>query len=795
MNSRKVLVAARAAYGRIARAPILLTLVVILFYAPVVLLGRVFYLKDAQLVVYPTRLLLRQRLLAFDLPQWLPQLDMGMPFLANPSNGVLYPLNLLLLLPAPWCVGAFIVSHAVIAVVGAWCLLRALRVTAAASAIGAIAFALGGYMVSLTWVANYMMSLAWLPWVALMAWRAMRSRRISDAALTGLVWSIQILCGEPQGVVLTGWFIVALVLGFPCRIKQKWRQLMLLGISACIAICVALPQILPALELIPRSRRAAGIQLSEASHWSLHPLRLLELLVPNLFGNPIHFDEFLGFFMDNEDSLMNRDPWIASPYLGSAVVMFAVIGIVAARRRHRYWVRALGILLILSILLAIGRHSPIFALYFQYLPAARYFRYPAKIFGLAAAILPLIAAAGLDAWRSKPSSRLPGILVLILGTALLSGWTLAPIAARALHQLRPDITSNAALHTLRHALSLELCTIVLVGILLVLARRRPRRIYAALLFGVMAVQVIYANRDAYATVLPEVYSEPELARRVRSQTPNGEPVRMIHDVAALDIPAIASAEGLVQAKAISNSLMKDLGINFGIDYADSYLSSEEGPKFDFWRNIGPWRRQMLDVFGVRFWVLPPRLPIGSGSELRVLDDTGPIGATVYENPNALPFAYGVSTLISVNSQAEAQRALRDPRVARGALAVVDDLYSELPADKSPERIGACHLSAPLGNRIDLECDLLKDGYVIVNASHHPNFKGHLDNALAPILRANAFVMAMHVPKGRHRLNLVYSEESLGLACAASLSCCMLCILLVFRANRMKLRSELGPIHR
>jgi hypothetical protein len=100
--------------------PILLTLVVVVFYAPVVLLGRVFYLKDAQLVFYPTRLFLRQRLQAFDLPQWLPQLDMGMPFLANPSNGVLYPLNLLLMLPAPWCVGAFIVSHALIAVVGAW---------------------------------------------------------------------------------------------------------------------------------------------------------------------------------------------------------------------------------------------------------------------------------------------------------------------------------------------------------------------------------------------------------------------------------------------------------------------------------------------------------------------------------------------------------------------------------------------------------------------------------------------------------------------------------------------------
>ncbi len=765
-------------------APLLLTLLVIAFYAPVVLLGRAFYLKDAQLVVYPMRLLLRSRLLAFELPQWLPQLDMGMPFLANPSNGVLYPLNLLLLLPAPWCVGVFIVSHAVIAIVGAWCLLRMLRVTPSASAVGAIAFALGGYMVSLTWVANYMMSLAWLPLVALTALRAQRSGRTSDAALAGLVWALQILSGEPQGVVLTGWFVVALAVAFPCRLKQKLRRLLSVGVSVGFAICVALPQILPALELIPRSRRAAGILLSEASHWSLHPLRLLELLVPNLFGNPIRFDEFLGYFMDNEESLLNRDPWIASPYFGSAVLMFAVVGLLASRARHRYWVRALGLLLILAILLALGRHSPVFALYFRHVPMAQYFRYPAKIFGLAAAILPLLGAAGIDAWRSKPTLRLPSTVALLSGVVLLSGLVLSPIAARALHERRPAITVDEATRILRHALTFELVFVILVAVLLVLARRSFHRIHLVLLLGVAGLEIVYSNWGAYATVPARVYAEPELAKKLRASTPSGEPARMMHDVAALDIPEIASASGFVQAEAISNSLMKDLGVNFGISYADSYLSSEEGTKYEFWRNIGPFRRQMLDVFGVRYLVLPSHLPIGAASELHALHGIRPIGAVVYENTHALPFAYVVSTVMRVNSQDEAQLVLRDPRVARGLLAVVDGLGSELKSDNAPERIGGCHLKAPPNDRMLLECDLHKAGYVIVNASYHPNFSAKVDNASAPILRANAFVMALMVSPGKHQLELEYSEGSFAPACVASLCCCMLCLLLLYRTHRM-----------
>jgi hypothetical protein len=771
--------------ARSNRSPILLALAVIAFYSPVVLLGRAFYLKDSQLVVYPTRLLLRERLLAFDLPEWLPHLDMGMPFLANPSNGVLYPLNVLLALPAPWCVGLFVVSHGVIAVVGAWLLLRALRVTNAASAGGAIAFALGGYMVSLTWVANYMMGLAWLPLVAWMALRTMRSGRIGDAALTGFVWAMQILCGEPQGVVLTGWFVLALGTGFPSRATRKWRQLALLGLAAILAACIALPQILPALDLLPRSRRAAGIQLSEASHWSLHPLRLLELLVPNLFGNPTHFNEFLGFFMDDESSRLHRDPWIASPYFGSTVLLFAVSALAGSRIRHRHWVRSLGVLLALSLLLALGRHSPVFALYFQHVPAAQLFRYPAKIFGLSAAILPLLGAAGFDAWRSKPSMRMPwyGAWTVVLG--LLLGLWGAPSAARELQELRPDVTVTAATQTLRTALSIELALFVPVGVVLALARRKSSPIYVGALLGLAVLQIVRANLGAYDTVPGQVYAEPALARSIRAQTPMGEPPRIMHEVPALEIPGLDSASGTVRAQALTNILMKDLGIVYGIGYADSYVSSEEGAKFEFWRNLGPFRRQMLDVFTVRHLILASNIAMPDGSGLRPVTDIGPIGAVAYENLNALPFAYAVAKIAVVETQAAAQLALRDVRIARGLLGVIEGPDAEGSPNAPAERIGTCQLAAPLGDRIDLECDLRRDGYVIVNASHHPNFSAQLDGAPARILRANAFVMATKSPAGKHRLRFEYSEGSLLLACSASFCACLLSLLLVYRESRAR----------
>ncbi len=757
-----------------------LSVLVLLFYAPVVLLGRVFCLKDTLLVVYPIRLYLRERLGQFDLPEWLPLLDMGMPFLANPANGVLYPLNFLLLLPAPYCVGLLIVSHAVIAVVGAWFLLRTLSVSALSSAVGAMAFALGGYMVSLTSISSYMMSLGWLPVVATLVLRSLRSRDPRDVAFAGLAWGTLILCGEPQGVVLTGWFVLALAFGYPTRRCSRWRFVAPAISGVLLGVTIALPQILPALELIPRSRRASGIPLAEASHWSLHPLRLLELLVPRFFGSPLEFDRFLGFFMDDEDSLGHRDPWILTPYFGSALLLFALVGVLSARIRHRSWTRPLAILLGFVLLLAIGRHSPFFGLYFNHIPAAKLFRYPAKFFGLAAAILPLLAAAGLDSWRSKPTQRLPYFGTLTLGLMLVLGMCFVPTAAQWLHSARSVVPLGSAKATMTLALSSELVLVVAVAIVLTLARKKPTPLLRYGLCALLTFQVLRITWGAYATAPPSVFAESAFTRTIVATTPTGEPTRLMHDVANLDVEGLDSAPSAVQASAFARSLFKDIGIAQGIGYADAYVSSEEGEKFRFWHDIGRYQRQMLDVFAIRHLSLPASLNLPSESGLKRIGQFTEPTAALYENQTALPFAFGVASVAVVSEIAEAELLLRDPRIAQGLFAVLDGGDVDQRQLAQLARVGTCRTNLPLSDRIDLDCDLSQDGFIVVNESYHPNFSAQLDGVPIPIMRANAFVMSVKANAGRHSLRLVYAESSLLPAATASLIALALSVVLIFR---------------
>ena len=64
----------------------------------------------------------------------------GQPFLANPSNAVLQPGNVLyLILPAIWAFNLVIVLHFVLCAAGAWWLARVLGCSrAAAFACGAV---------------------------------------------------------------------------------------------------------------------------------------------------------------------------------------------------------------------------------------------------------------------------------------------------------------------------------------------------------------------------------------------------------------------------------------------------------------------------------------------------------------------------------------------------------------------------------------------------------------------------------------------------------------------------------
>src|SRR5919197_2411729 len=154
----------------------LLFLASLAFHFPLVFLGRVVVDYDAFIYFYPQRAYLAQSLAQGRVPFWNPYLFMGAPFLANPQTAVLYPLSWLFLLgPVELVYSLQLVVHTFLAALFTYLLARAtLGTSPLPAAVGALAYAFGGFMVAQAGHVNQLSAAAWLPAVLLAYDQAVR---------------------------------------------------------------------------------------------------------------------------------------------------------------------------------------------------------------------------------------------------------------------------------------------------------------------------------------------------------------------------------------------------------------------------------------------------------------------------------------------------------------------------------------------------------------------------------------------------------------------------------------------
>ena len=279
------------------------------------------YVRDVLVYALPMKHFLVERLSAGEWPQWCPYLGAGTPYLADPANQALYPMNLLYL-AAPdalrglaWSMAA----HGLLAALAAYALARALGIArgqrcgvpaALACLVRAGDTGLG------RWVAAAGVALACGPRLRvrrlhivdigkrdLPVGRGVGTRRARlpgegrrhgprpvRVAAAGVALACLVLAGNV--IDTAGAIAVAAVIGMAREPAAPMRRLGVLAIATGLAVLLAGAQVLPALELEALSVRAAGLAHDEAVRWSLPPARLLELVQPYVLGSDFA-DRFL----------------------------------------------------------------------------------------------------------------------------------------------------------------------------------------------------------------------------------------------------------------------------------------------------------------------------------------------------------------------------------------------------------------------------------------------------------------------------------------------------------------------
>ena len=770
-----------AAKTRTVLAVIALLGVTLAFFHGLWLPGLVLIKRDSYGFYPPLKQYLMERLSAGELPQWFPYESLGRPYIGATHTGIFHPFTALaFLFSVHDAHRAATLLTCLLAAIGAFVLGRRLNFSRTGSLLAGLAFALSGYVVSLTESVLYLYSICMLPLFCFALDKALNGARAWMVA-PAFVWTTVFLIGDIQTGYYYG-FVALLWTVVRARGSRLPACLRLVPVCGLVVLLAAI-QLGPAWAVFVESERLQPAQFhKQALVWSTHPLRLVTVI-----ASPI------GEYADPTDEagasysgLRGRDIgyfWAESLYLGVPVTGLALLG--AWQRRD---LRVLALLAILGLLLSLGWWGGLYEVFYRIVPLWSAFRFPEKFMGLFAFAIAMLAGAGLDALRTGAGGQRPWFAVAVLcgvaglgfHTDIVRTWTAAILGAPA--ALAHELTDSAAVAFLFSAVAALGVGIVIAGIT---HKRLHPRLLLIVLVMIVTLDLSRANLGAYHTAPVEAATfVPPFAEVLKSRE---GPLRPGHfRVVPLDERRAVVPESLIhqlgyyEAVMVARRQALDVLHNaqFHIESAKRYLP---GYKAEF---IAMVKRKMGTQAAARFNVT---YYIGLLSHLKESQVARELVATLPEYELALfknpipskPRAYLSPKPERAASPVDPVALLARPDFLDGTVDVIETADVAMPG---PALGGSAVIQRYAPEEVRVRTETPHAAVLILLDAFDKGWTATLDSAVElPILRANALVRAVVVPAGTHVVAFSYQTPLLKAGAWVSLTGVFLCLGLIAHA--------------
>lgn len=719
----------------------------LLFALPLLSGERTLLLRDVFTTHLPQKAYGAAALAHGSIPAFHPAWAGGQPFAGNPNFLAFYPGNLLYLVLPFWSAfNAHYVLHWLLAFVGFRKFAREVGQSPLAATFAALTYAASGYVLSCLTFYNLIAVAAWLPFVL---WGLARGGR-RGTLWGGLACGGMLLAGEPVTAALA----VALM-----ALIAVERRGFLRGLGATFAVgglglAVALPQVVATARTFAFTYRGAhGLEAGQAANHALHPLRLLELVLPLPWGWPAELGRF-GYWSE----VTPLTPYIYSLHFGVVALALALYGV----RFHRRWAALVGASLLLGIAGGLSGEL-LLAL------SGGLFRYPQKLLIWTTIGAALLAGWGLD--RRLATGGVPGERQRAVG-GLGLGAGVAALAAIVLIVLRRPVQELfrerlgarhelvAATQQAQWLLACLAAAALLAAAAWALRRRRGEVLIALQAIALLQLLPTVATDrvEAHAPAAPWVErlgGERSVALASNAFPPWSErtPARPFETVAAgwrdarLDLePASGALHGLAYPVA------PDLD---GIYSPLQALLNDNLARFDW-----PARLRWLRLLGAGWLV---RLDDGRPApplELVAWEHRAGVRSELYRIPDPAPFAFWPREVLAVAS----------PIAALGATTNLADPLAVAFASRAVEHhAGASvELLAAEDDRLRLVVEG-QGGLLVVQRCYFPLVEARLaDGRRLATQPVDLVLLGVEVPAGRHEIQIGSSSRPEAIAGGLSL---------------------------
>jgi hypothetical protein len=245
----------------------------------------------------------------------------------------------------------------------------------------------------------------WTPLVLLVVDRLLARPALGWSLLGIAAITLQILAGYPFYVFVAAMLVALQACVSLARCEQRARALVALASLALAPPLLAAAQLWPGLATAAESLRSGGTPFWFASSFSLPPESLLTAFAPAFFGDTPN-NEYWG----------KTKYWDAAVFLGVTTLVLALHGALRGDPKQR---RFASLFAALMLILALGKHTPVYRPLLEWVPGFESFRAPSKFALHASLFVALLAGVGLDRWLrasrgARPAALATGFAALAL---------------------------------------------------------------------------------------------------------------------------------------------------------------------------------------------------------------------------------------------------------------------------------------------------------------------------------------------------------------------------------------------
>ncbi|MCG6926711.1 MAG: YfhO family protein [Acidobacteria bacterium] len=681
----------------------------------------------------PNKIHATESLRGGELPLWNPYASLGRPFLADTETAVLYPPNLLYLATDPSS-GLLLLTlaHFILGLVGMLALGRALGMERWASWLAGACFLWSAPLVARLSAGQvpYAHATCYVPLLFYLALRL--QDRFSLARLTALAatLALQLVCGHPQIAWVTWLGLGSFLLGRalpPTRrpLVAVARGVGGLALALLAAFALSSPMLLPFLELASEGNRSAP-SVTFAAGGALEWWQWTSLALPD--GGRRVFS------------------WEVNLYAGILPVVAGLAGLLRVRDGN---VRGLLLASLAGALVAAGTRTPAFVLLYHLVPGLSSFHIHSRAALLV--VFALILGAGLFLSRADPPRR--------VAASLGAGVALAVVAPLLFRFAAPVPDAAAEPFPLTRLALAGLVAVLAAGTLLRAPGRGRLGARVALAVVVLTELGVTtgAARRAWHFPVSTANERPVFEALVEAglYESNGVPPRI-----ALPPWIVRQNAGLLykwadiagyNALTLSRVwiyLHETLGLTPPLDentYPSRHLYDHGPFPYDSMSIVAGWKME---------WQRS-----GPGSEVGGWQP--PPGRLVLRDSTD-PRAYLLTAVRPVSHWREAVTAMTAGHdFHRVALVETETGLASSAESLGEDDAARVEIVSFRPEHVVLETESAAPALLVLAEAWYPGWTATVDGAPAPCLPANAWMRAVPVPAGAHRVEMRFHSRWLG----------------------------------